>query len=52
MSVQQENEATLRPGDLAEMFGVSREMVIRWALDDYGSPVHVVANQIRYSPMK
>jgi hypothetical protein len=48
MSFQQGNEATLRPEDLAEMFGVSREMVIRWALADYGPPVHVVANEIRY----
>jgi hypothetical protein len=48
MSLQQENQATLTPEDLAEMFGVARDMIIRWALADYGPPVHVVDNQIRY----
>lgn len=42
------DQPDLSPEDVAKIFDVSRHIVLRWALADYGPPVYVVEIEIRF----
>ena len=42
------DQPILTPEDVAKIFNVSRDIVIRWVLADFGPPYCLIGNEIRY----